>query len=78
MTKKQMENINHEMWLAMDAVETWSKRAKDTEIEERKKDYALFSTQALNRAVGISNTMKILGYIWKAAGIGQYGEFIKE
>jgi hypothetical protein len=78
MTKKQIENINHEMWLAMDAVETWTKRANDTKMEDRKKDYTLFSTQALNRAVGISNTMKILGYIWKASGIGQFGEFIKE
>ena len=37
MTKKQMENINHEMWLAMDAVETWTKRANDTKMEDRKK-----------------------------------------
>jgi hypothetical protein len=78
MTKKQIEKINHEFWLAMDAVETWTKRANDTKMEDRKKDYTLFSTQALNRAVGISNTMNILGYKWKAAGIGQYGEFIKE
>lgn len=77
MTKKALESINHEMWLAMDAAETWNKRANETEIQDNKRSFALYSSQAINKATGIMLVMKALGYKWEPAGIGQFGDFIK-